>query len=241
MTFSARVLRVLVASPSDTGEARRLLREAVEDWSALHSEQTGIVLLPLLWERDSAPEMGAPAQEVLNRQLADKADLVIATFWTRLGTPTGDAESGSAEEIRRAIKAGKRVLLYFSTIPVVPDNLDSDQWTRLKEFRAEMEQQGLVDTYEDLSELFRKVSAALTRTVREGFGATVDDVSHWQGGARLNRQNRKRVNNVHRVSGPDQTQDRSLSRDRECWLRASQQRTSPTCCTVVGRAASRTF
>lgn len=170
--FTARVGRVLLASPSDTGTARDTLRRAIEDWSSVNSEATGVVLMPLLWERDSTPEMGDRPQAIINKQLGAKADVVIGAFWTRLGTPTGEAESGSAEEVREAIAAEKPVLLYFSRTPVVPDNLDPEQWEKLKVFRAEVEGKGLVDTYETTDELYQKVNAALTRTVRDRFGGS---------------------------------------------------------------------
>ncbi|HEV7403507.1 MAG TPA: hypothetical protein VGO11_11290 [Chthoniobacteraceae bacterium] len=38
----------------------------------------------------------------------------MAIFWSRFGTPTGRAASGTEEEIRRGIKQRKQVLVYFS-------------------------------------------------------------------------------------------------------------------------------
>jgi hypothetical protein len=175
--FQARVHRVLVASPSDTLDARRALRVAIEDWSSLNAEDSGVDLMPLLWERDSHPEMGDRPQGVINRQLGDRCDLVVGTFWTRVGTPTGEADSGSVEEVERAIEQGKPVLLYFSATPVIPDNLDEDQWARLKAFRARVEEQGLVDTYANTEELTRKVSAALTRIVRDRLGGEIAEAT----------------------------------------------------------------
>src|SRR4051794_31871611 len=60
MVFDARVIQVLVASPSDVGSARAILREAVEDWNSLNGEDRGQLLLARMWERDSTPELGAP-------------------------------------------------------------------------------------------------------------------------------------------------------------------------------------
>jgi hypothetical protein len=39
---------------------------------------------------------------------------LIGVFWTRVGTPTGIAESGTLEEIERVAAEGKLVMLYFS-------------------------------------------------------------------------------------------------------------------------------
>ena len=83
-------------------------------------------------------------------------DLLIGAFWTRLGTPTGAAESGTAEEIEHFREAKKPVLLYFSSAPVVPESIDVEQYKALTEYRKHLNQQGLYFKYESLSE-FREM------------------------------------------------------------------------------------
>jgi hypothetical protein len=46
MPFDAKVLRVLIASPSDTATYRADLRQAIEDWNSLQSETQRVVLFP---------------------------------------------------------------------------------------------------------------------------------------------------------------------------------------------------
>jgi hypothetical protein len=169
MTFDAKVVRVMVASPGDTGAARRLVRDAMEDWNSLHGEETKVMLLPVMWERDSTPAMGDRPQAIINRQLVDAADVLVGTFWTRLGTPTSSAESGTVEEVERFIEADKPVLLYFSNEPVVPASVDLDEYKRLSDFKASLQERGLYDEYRSEAELVRKISAALTRTMRANF------------------------------------------------------------------------
>ena len=171
MPYEARIARVLIASPSDTSEARAVLRESLFDWNGVNGENARLLYWPLMWERDSIPELGEPPQSILNRQLVDRADVVIATFWTRLGTPTDEAPSGTAEEINRATKAGKPVLVYFSSVPVVPDSIDTAEYERLKEFRRLLQNQGLYDSYASPDELARKVTVALSVVARDKFAA----------------------------------------------------------------------
>ena len=59
----------------------------------------------------------------------------MGVFWTKLGSPTGEAESGTLEEIERAAKAGKPVMLYFSHVPVDPNTVDLKQVERLRTFK----------------------------------------------------------------------------------------------------------
>jgi hypothetical protein len=175
MPFEALVIRVLIASPSDTSADRRVVREALEDWNSLNSEEHGVMLLPLLWERDATPQMGDRPQGIINRQLVDTADVLVGIFWTRLGTPTSEAASGTAEEINRFIEASKPVLLYFSSQPVTPESVDPEQYAKLTDFRSTMQSSGLIDGYVSADDLRYKVTAALTRTIRDRFGRTTSD------------------------------------------------------------------
>jgi hypothetical protein len=175
LPFNALVVRVMIASPGDTAAYRTVVRETLEDWNSLHAESTGVMLLPVLWERDATPEMGDRAQAIINKQLVDAADVLVGVFWTRLGTPTGEAASGTAEEVERFVASGRRVHLYFSTEPVALEIVDQEQVGKLKEFREELAKHGLIDQFQTNEELRRKVFAALTKTVRDQFGQTVED------------------------------------------------------------------
>lgn len=174
MPFSAQVVRVLIASPGDTASARGVVRGVLEDWNGLNAEETGVMLLPVMWERDTTPEMSGRAQAAINRQIVDVADVVVGLFWTRLGTPTGEAKSGTVEEIEQFIGSGRPTLLYFSDQPVVPSSVDPEQHARVIAFRRSIEEQdrGLYDTYESDADLARKITAALTRVMRDRFRAT---------------------------------------------------------------------
>jgi hypothetical protein len=118
MSFQATVYNVMVASPSDVEEgALSTVREALTRWNAMHAQDKGVVLLLRSWRTHSSPELGDRPQAILNKQLIEKSELLIAVFWTRLGTATGEAESGTVEEIREHIKQGKPVMIYFCEKP----------------------------------------------------------------------------------------------------------------------------
>jgi hypothetical protein len=85
--------------PETFADERTIAREEIHRWNSLHALDTKIVLLPVGWETDATPDLQARGQEIINHQLVDTCDLLIGIFWTRLGTPTLAAESGTAEEI----------------------------------------------------------------------------------------------------------------------------------------------
>lgn len=148
MSYSAEVFTVMIASPGDVASERAIVRQVLHEWNAIYSKRRGIVLLPAGWETHSSPEMGAPAQEIINEQLLDKCDLLIGVFWTRIGTKTVDHVSGTVEEIERHLAADKPTMLYFSSQPAHPDSIDPDQYAELKKFKESCKDRGLLETYD---------------------------------------------------------------------------------------------
>lgn len=166
MAFTATVLSVMIASPSDVTEERNLIRDIIHEWNDLNSKSTECVLLPVGWETHSAPDLNGRAQESINKSV-EHCDLLVGVFWTRLGTPTGDFESGTVEEIKRHISGGKPAMVYFSTAPVAPQSLDPKQYEALKEFKNWCYGQGLVDTYDHISDFSDKFRRHIQMKVRD--------------------------------------------------------------------------
>lgn len=89
MAYDAKVLDVMIASPSDVTTEHRVIREVLDEWNIVNARERRLVLLPCSWESHAAPLMGDRPQAIINRQVLKHADLLIAVFWTRLGSPTG--------------------------------------------------------------------------------------------------------------------------------------------------------
>src|SRR5580658_3645242 len=107
MPYDARVVKVMIASPGDVSAERQLARDVFYEWNSIHSEDRGLVLLPIGWETHSTPEMGDRPQAIINRQVLADCDLLVAMFWTRIGSPTGTSVSGTVEEIEEHRRLGK--------------------------------------------------------------------------------------------------------------------------------------
>ena len=101
------------------------------------------------WESNAVPDSERPPQASLNAQVVDDSDFGIAVFWSRIGTPTDAADSGSVEEVRRLSERGARVLVYFGTAAVPQSELVDDQFKRLQEFKEGFRKRAFVSTYED--------------------------------------------------------------------------------------------
>ena len=166
MSYDARVFNVMIASPSDVAAERVIVREVIHDWNAVHSERENIVLLPVESESHSSPEMGRP-QEIINRQTVDKCDLLVGIFGTRIGTDTGEYDSGTIEEIERHNILGKPVMIYYSKELGDPDTFDSDQYTKLNEWKKKNERRWLFVTYNDDADFKDKFYRQLEIKVNE--------------------------------------------------------------------------
>lgn len=75
---------------------------------------------PVSWTEHAVAEFGERPQAILNGQIVEEADLAVALFRDRLGTPTGEVESDTSKEIKLLVKAGKPVAVLMSAAPRLP-------------------------------------------------------------------------------------------------------------------------
>jgi hypothetical protein len=155
---------IAIASPGDVQEEREAVRKVFTNWNDTHHHAT---LHPKMWEF-AAPGLGGHPQHILNQKIIDTSDLLIAIFWSKLGTPTPTAASGTVEEIREFIKkkGGQRVMLYFCKRDL-PNDIDPAELIRLNEFKASMRNQGLYHQYTTVEEFERDLYPHLDVKVEE--------------------------------------------------------------------------
>lgn len=151
----------MIASPGDVQPERDVVRAVVHEWNSVHGARQKLLLLPVGWETDVAPEMGDQPQSIINRRILNDADLLVGIFWTRLGTPTAAYASGAVEEIEEHLAAGKPAMLYFSAAPAALDTVDPDQYRALKAFRDSCKSRGVYEIYRDVEDFRRKFTRHL--------------------------------------------------------------------------------
>jgi hypothetical protein len=167
VSYSARVHRLLVSAPGDilTDDLRTVERR-VQTWTATYGESFGAVVVPLHWRSAAAAAHGDRPQAALNAQLVDSADAVLALFWGRIGTPTGEAPSGTIDELERALDNGKVVGILRCKRPYPPD-VDTKQLRDLRDWLDENRSRSLVLDYESGEALSQHVEQFLTRVVSQ--------------------------------------------------------------------------
>jgi hypothetical protein len=158
----------MIASPGDVLEERNVARDVIHEWNYVHSSpSTGTVLIPVGWETHSSPDLGGRPQQIINERVLKNCDLLIGIFWTKLGTPTGDSASGTAEEIERHVADGKPAMVYFSEKPIAPDSIDSDQYAALQKFKEWCKTQGLIWTFENIPDFQTKFTRQLQLILKD--------------------------------------------------------------------------
>jgi hypothetical protein len=169
-------LRIFVSSPGDVTDERDQYAAVIQELNltlgALLPER-GVVLELVRWETHTHPDLVGEPQRVVDDQIEADYDVFVGIMWTRFGTPTSTAESGTEHEFRAAHRSwqerGKpaHLLFYFCDAPI-PAQLareSADQLGKVNRFRIELEQMGLVGRYESRSEFGNQARRDLVHVV----------------------------------------------------------------------------
>ncbi|QQZ55326.1 hypothetical protein IFE09_18160 [Streptomyces microflavus] len=174
MAYASTTLHLLISAPKDlTDGDRAVIERSVSRWNFNYGKQFQLTVLPIWWGEHASSEFGEHPQDVINRQLIDDADLALAIFWTRLGTGSERAVSGTAEEIERMAEAGKTVSVLHCT-RAIPGLSDLEQQIALRDYLASIQPKALVMSYANEADLVSRVDNLLSRQATQ-FMAKVSD------------------------------------------------------------------
>jgi hypothetical protein len=165
-----RVLRVVVASPGDVKPERDIVPKVVEEVNRNIARERGLHLEVYRWETDSHPGFHPQGpQGLIDPQLKiEDCDLLIGIFWHRFGTPTSDANAGTAHEFRLAYKAWQQkrqpqIMVYFCQKKYfAKSRQETEQAGLVLQFKEDFPKEGLWWDYKNKSEFERFVRNHLT-------------------------------------------------------------------------------
>lgn len=173
MARTESVLSIFLASPGDVTDERNRLGDAIHEWNKTWARNLGVRLEVIRWEDDAYPGVGVDAQDVINQQLPQDYDLFVGIMWSRFGTPTARAGSGTAEEFDRALQINRRglgnpkILFYFKDTPIPPSKIDSDQLMKLQIFKQRLKNEGILHwEFADSDQFEKLVTFHITRYVQ---------------------------------------------------------------------------
>jgi hypothetical protein len=145
------LFRVFVGAPSDVDEAHDVIRGQIEQWNRDHGPLSQARVEFTNWNTHSHPAAGGRPQALLNRQIVDHCDIMVGIFNAKFGSPTGVAASGTEEEIRRSIKRGKKVMVYFADVPAPRRNKQRNEFERIEKFKRKLGKNAIYHTYTDMT------------------------------------------------------------------------------------------
>jgi len=166
-------LRLVVVSPGDVANERDIVENVANELRRSIADHHGFDLHVSRWELDATPGLHtAGAQGLIDPHLdIPSADLVVAVFWSRLGTPAMGTRSGSEHELQVAIRAwreqGKpQVFTYFCRRPTTHRAaIDAEQHWQLLRFREELPKELFLWEYELTTDFEKLIREHLTKWI----------------------------------------------------------------------------
>ncbi len=151
--------------PEGVSDERSALESIISELNRTWSRSLNLRLELVKWETDIHPGFGKYPQDVINQQLNDEYDIFIALFWSKVGSPTDVAESGTIEEFERAYQKHKNdpssldIMVYFKDQAIPPSKMDYVQLQKLQSLKVQMGEKGglywTFDSTEDFENLLR--------------------------------------------------------------------------------------
>jgi hypothetical protein len=167
------MLQVFIASPGDVQAERDAVEAVVTELNRSVAPARGLTLQTVRWELDVRPGVGADAQDVVNRQIGPR-DVFVGILWSRLGTRTRRARSGTVEEFELAFARHREdprmeLLVYFKTEPPPQDDARGrrDQ-AEVHRFRQQVQVRGaLTAEFADTRAFEGKLRTDLTKILMD--------------------------------------------------------------------------
>lgn len=170
-----RLLRVVVASPADVMQERKVLDTVIADLNRGLAADRGVRLELLRWETQAFPGFHVDGPQGLIDEVLgiEDCDVLIGIFWKRFGTPVPDAGSGTEHEFRKAYEAWQRqqrpaIMMYFNQKPWTPSTTEeTTEWGRVLSFKKDFPHEGLWWSYRGARDFDRTVREHLTQFLRQ--------------------------------------------------------------------------
>lgn len=185
MPRDTRTISIFLASPGDVAREREVIAQTIDEWNQIRGRDRSTHFELLRWERSVSAGFAEDGQQVVTQQIGDNFDALIGVFWTRIGTATPRAESGTVEEYERALaRRGNgenvEVAFFFKDAPVSLKALDLGQAQAVQGFKKRLESDGgLYKEFTDETVLRFEVNLLLDRLARD-FGRNGEHESSGQ-------------------------------------------------------------
>ena len=176
MPESVTKYKILLSSPSDLKDERTSIDEVISELNYTFASPKNIVLELLKWETHSAPGISHDGpQGIINYDIDSDYDLFIGLLWTKFGTPTVKAGSGTEEEFLTAYSIFQndpdsiQILFYFKTSPPKSlDDMKGIQFDKVEKFKRSLKRKGvLYQEYTEIDDLMRYLRIHIPKRIEQ--------------------------------------------------------------------------
>jgi tetratricopeptide (TPR) repeat protein len=175
MPRSLTQYRVFIGSPGGLNDERTKFRDALEKFTKLHAEPSGVLFHPVGWE-DTLGGVGRP-QGLINEDLK-QCDYAVFVLHDRWGTPTGSRySSGTEEEWELAEQLYKdtklrNIGLFFKNVNPAQLRDPGLQLQKVLNFKQEIEagKRYLFKTYDLVDQFCDELEGHLAKWLRDHTG-----------------------------------------------------------------------
>lgn len=159
------VIKILVASPSDTKGERESCVRVFEELNQGIGDKHGFVIEKRMWEYNTRPSVGEYSQAVVSEQLGSDYHVFVGIMNNKFGTETKKAGSGTEEEFNNTYdrivnKETVEVMFYFNDEPVKKSELNTEEINKINAFKKKVSDLGSYHwTYngvQDFEKVFRR-------------------------------------------------------------------------------------
>ena len=181
MSTQAEIYKCFIASPSDTSKERDACDEVFNEINKTIGDRFKFRIESVRWEKDARPQFGKSPQDVINKQLLNDIQLFIGIMFTKFGTPTDNAGSGTEEEFCWAYDEFEKghdieIMFYFNDEEISPSNINHEQAGKVKKFKDLIsEKGGLYLQYKGVDDFKSKIRTHLMKFFSEKKGIDLSD------------------------------------------------------------------
>ena len=173
-----KIIKCFIASPGDTSNEREICEKVFSEINRGIGVAYNFEIQSLRWENDVHPGIGKDGQDVINRQIDGKYDLFIGIMYTRFGTPTTQAESGTEEEFSNAYKRAvelknMEIMFYFNDEKINPSKISIEQYQKVQNFRDNVvAQKCMYSLYDGINDFEEKLKKHLNTYFHEHYASS---------------------------------------------------------------------
>ena len=132
-----KTFNIMISCPSDMATYSQLVRDLITEYNTKEGIYKGVLFVPQDWKNDTRTAYGASAQSIIDQQITNSADAVIALFGAKFGTPTNGFASGTLSEIESVHLNGGEVMTYFCTGKGIElSSIDLEQLLAVREYKS---------------------------------------------------------------------------------------------------------